>query len=671
MNVKAVIEISILLNRLRNIQLYQQGMYQLEFECFTIQNNEVIKAKPMCSESLNPSTNTADLHNIRQGTLNEKNSSIKTKIFALRASDDKVKIQEILTFYLEIDANHEEFPPIFIQSSLLYSNISRQSFLAKNLNSLVLDCTKIVKIQNPGRGILSFLPLNFDSKSFICVEGIVAVCLYDLVFSSEDVSDFACYLFPDKKGKIKKMIGGQEIDRKYSQVVSKLVNCRNYLTKSFENILIECEILLGNGISSLHLPVSFEQPDFSKSFAENLKTHDALTISNQIKSEIKLISFNVYEAFNLIKYQLSIHLKQFTSYLRQSYLKSLSTKFSEFIIKSEEKSTIDLLEISEDPTSHLKKAKSLRKSEYFLNSEPLEIQEQDLLPKMSQIPIIFEEKFIPPKPNKSHPKASSHLIVLVHGFQGNSFDMQSLKIILDQIYPSLLILDSTFNENKTEGDIREMGDRLAQEVITSISYNFPDNPPLISFIGHSLGGLIIRAALPLLETFSNNFFTFMTLSTPHLGLLYSSKLLGTGIWLINRVKSFESLDQICFKDCENLQESTLFNLSTANGLQWFEYVVLVGSAQDEYAPISSARIEICEKSWKDQKNGPRYRKMAQNLLERISVTNVIKIDAHFQLNQSIDTIIGRSAHIQLLENQEFLKTLVYSYPELFIKLSNA
>lgn len=670
MNVKAVLEISILLNRLRNIQLYQQGMYQLEFECFTLENNEVIKAKPLCTESLNPATNTADLHNIRQGTINEKNSSIKSKIFALRASDDKVKIQEILTFYLEIDANREEFPPIYIQSSLLFSNIGRHSFVAKNLSSLVLDCTKIVKVQNPSRGVLSFLPLNFDSKSVVSVEGIVALCLYDLVFDSEGVSDFACYLFPDKKGKVKKMIGGQEIDRKYSQVVSKLVNCRNYLTKTFENISIECGVVLGSCIPVMHLPVSFDDPDFSKSFAENLKTHDAVTISNQIKLEVKLISFNVYEAFNLIKCHLSIHLKKFTSHLRKHYLRSLSTKFAEFIIKSEEKSTLDLLEISEDPVCHLQKARSLRKSEFFLNSEPLEIQESDLLPKLSQIPIIFEEKFVPPKPNKSHSPSSQHLIVLVHGFQGNSFDMQSLKLVLDQVYPNLLILDSTFNENKTEGDIREMGDRLAQEVITSISYNFPDDPPLISFIGHSLGGLIIRAALPLLETFSSQFFTFMTLSTPHLGLLYSSKLLGTGIWLINKVKTFESLDQICFKDCENLQESTLFNLSTANGLQWFEYIVLVGSAQDEYAPISSARIEICEKSWKDQKNGPRYRKMAQNLLERISVTNVIKIDVHFQLNQSIDTIIGRSAHIQLLENQEFLKTLVYSYPELFVRLGN-
>lgn len=670
MNVKSVIEISILLDRLRNVQLFQQGMYQLEFECYCIGNNGVVKAKPMCVESLDPSTNIVDLHNIRQGSVNEENFSIKTKVFALRASDEKVKIQEILTFYLEIEGNCEDIQPIYVQSSILYSSISRQSILAKNLDFLVLDCTKIVKINNPSKGILSYLPLNFDYRSCVCVEGVVALGLYDLSFSSEDNSDFASYLFPDKHGKPKKMIGGQEIDRKYSQMVSGLINCRNFLTKTFENALIENKVKQNTEIPGLHLLASFENPDYTKTFAENLKTHDALTISSQIKSELKLVSFNVYETFNIIKYQISKNLKKFTIFFRKIYLQSLCRKFSDFIVRTEEKSTLDLLEISEDPVFHIKTAKSMRKNEYFLNTEPLIIQETDFLPKTLDIPIIFEEKYHPPKPNKTLPPNTSHLIVLVHGFQGNSGDMQTLKTILDQAYPHLLLLDSTFNENKTEGDIKEMGNRLAQEVTTCISYNYPDKTPLISFIGHSLGGLIIRAALPLLEAYSNNFFSFITLSTPHLGLLYSSKLLGTGIWVINKVKNFESLDQICFKDSQDLQETALFSLSTVNGLQWFEFVVLVGSAQDEYAPISSARIEICEKSWKDLKNGPKYRKMAQNLLEKISVTKVIKIDVHFQLTQSIDTIIGRSAHIQLLENQDFLKTLVYSYPELFIGLNN-
>lgn len=51
----------------------------------------------------------------------------------------------------------------------------------------------------------------------------------------------------------------------------------------------------------------------------------------------------------------------------------------------------------------------------------------------------------------------------------------------------------------------------------------------LSFIGHSLGGIIIRAALPHMLEFHNKMYTIMTLSTPHLGYMYnSSSLIGAG-----------------------------------------------------------------------------------------------------------------------------------------------
>ena len=56
----------------------------------------------------------------------------------------------------------------------------------------------------------------------------------------------------------------------------------------------------------------------------------------------------------------------------------------------------------------------------------------------------------------------------------------------------------------------------------------------ISFLGHSLGGLIIRAALPHLEEYENKMYTFMTLSSPHLGYVYTkSKIIEAGIVLFN------------------------------------------------------------------------------------------------------------------------------------------
>ena len=59
----------------------------------------------------------------------------------------------------------------------------------------------------------------------------------------------------------------------------------------------------------------------------------------------------------------------------------------------------------------------------------------------------------------------------------------------------------------------------------------------LSFIGHSLGGLIIRAALPYLECYSSKMHLFMTFSSAHLGYMNSSKLIETGIFTLNKQKT--------------------------------------------------------------------------------------------------------------------------------------
>lgn len=77
-----------------------------------------------------------------------------------------------------------------------------------------------------------------------------------------------------------------------------------------------------------------------------------------------------------------------------------------------------------------------------------------------------------------------------------------------------------------------MGLRLASEVSHHLSKD--KKYKRISFIGHSMGGVIIRSALPKLEAYSSQFYSLITLSSPHIGYNYSnSKLVDAGIWVIN------------------------------------------------------------------------------------------------------------------------------------------
>ena len=78
--------------------------------------------------------------------------------------------------------------------------------------------------------------------------------------------------------------------------------------------------------------------------------------------------------------------------------------------------------------------------------------------------------------------------------------MRLLKNNIALLFPEAMFLCSSSNEEYTEGDISEMGARLATEVTSYISQYCPGSSlGKISFIAHSLGGIIVRASLPYLE----------------------------------------------------------------------------------------------------------------------------------------------------------------------------
>lgn len=68
------------------------------------------------------------------------------------------------------------------------------------------------------------------------------------------------------------------------------------------------------------------------------------------------------------------------------------------------------------------------------------------------------------RPQETVKKEGANLFVMVHGFQGSSNDLKSLKNEIALLHPNSLFLLSKCNENRTEDDIRVMGERLAKEV---------------------------------------------------------------------------------------------------------------------------------------------------------------------------------------------------------------
>lgn len=121
--------------------------------------------------------------------------------------------------------------------------------------------------------------------------------------------------------------------------------------------------------------------------------------------------------------------------------------------------------------------------------------------------------------------------------------MRMFKNIISIALPDSQFLCSTANEDNTDGNILDMGFRLSEEVHQYIRESCPgNNLARLTFIGHSLGGLIIRASLPYLYKYEEKMHGFLTLCTPHLGYMYKSgKLFSAGMWVLKKWKKSECL----------------------------------------------------------------------------------------------------------------------------------
>uniref|UniRef100_A0A452J5C7 DUF676 domain-containing protein n=1 Tax=Gopherus agassizii TaxID=38772 RepID=A0A452J5C7_9SAUR len=255
-----------------------------------------------------------------------------------------------------------------------------------------------------------------------------------------------------------------------------------------------------------------------------------------------------------------------------------------------------------------------------------------------------------------------HLVVCVHGLDGNSADLRLVKTYIELGLPGGRIdfLMSERNQNDTFADFDSMTDRLLDEIIQYIQiYNLTISK--ISFIGHSLGNLIIRSVLtrPRFKYYLNKLHTFLSLSGPHLGTLYnSSALVNTGLWFMQKWKKSGSLLQLTCRDHSDPRQTFLYKLSKKAGLHYFKNIVLVGSLQDRYVPYHSARIEMCKTALKDKQSGPIYAEMIQNLLLPVlqnKECNLVRYNVINALPNTADSLIGRAAHIAVLDSEIFLE----------------
>ncbi|GAU14293.1 hypothetical protein TSUD_308530, partial [Trifolium subterraneum] len=231
---------------------------------------------------------------------------------------------------------------------------------------------------------------------------------------------------------------------------------------------------------------------------------------------------------------------------------------------------------------------------------------------------------------------------------------------------------SEANEDKTTGDFRQMGHRLAKEVISFVKSKMDKvtrygklGDIQLSFVGHSMGNLIIRTAIAdsMMEPYLRHLHTYVSLSGPHLGYLYSSNsLFNSGMWVLKKLKNTQCIHQLTCTDDPDLKNTFLYKLCKEKTLEHFRNVILLSSPQDGYVPYHSARIESCPAASHDtSKKGKMFLEMLNACLDQIRANPsehrvFMRCDVNFDASshgKNLNSFIGRAAHIEFLDSDIF------------------
>ena len=696
---RCILDVVVFLEKFRNLDLYQQGLYCVRVSlsvpgsCHSILPYE-------CYEG--SSYGHSILHCLIPPRISEDEHCFDSCVFLIRYTEEEAIINERTTFRVAIDYPKEDFY-IDLDCMLLYSELDgdldpttlpmRISLLPK-IQFKVVSSTHI-RLNRPHLGVHTYLPVVFDETHRCIMEGTVHAVVQTFLLEGSEGSEVnreekavqvAKVLFVDKQGQPKQYIGAGETDTKYREYVGLVAQgreaLREFLSSFLNHPLPSAEFRLPD---KLLLPQQ-RAPDGSivSKFSEAVSSHNPVQVCISLLSELSLVSADIYQMCNQLRKALRDYHFHLTKPMLRAHIQRIQDRFSPFIIQKTLKVRDQPLIYPPSLEPFLREFASERRSSRSVEPFPLE-----KLPLTTEFPVIYQETYEPDYPDKMtaapSPRSSSDegmdavpavpkeeittykdVFILVHGFQGRAYDVHLLKQAIVLVNPDAVVLSSSSNETSTEGDITAMGLKLASEVRTFIlEWCSSRKLGRLSFIGHSLGGLIIRAAIPHLTEYAAKMHLFMTFSTPHLGYTSaSSRLIDAGMWLLRKWKRSAALQQLSFTDDEHIPSTALYNLSDCAGLRWFQYVVFCSSIQDQYVPHDSARVEIPEHI--DPNRSRYYQEMAGKLLSQVSMERLYRLDVTFPIKgKGFDTLIGRTAHIQFLESETFLEMLVYSYPEFF------
>lgn len=749
---EAVHEVAIYIHRFHNLDLFQQGWYQIKITMRWEDGEDSPLATPSRVVQYEaPDLGSDDVYGVWR--INDEDHSFSTQPFRIRYAKQDVFLSTMVAFSLPV-ANYEGMSTsaIILKFELMYAPVLENG---PNVQASLDACPAAVhEFRLPSKALLglhSYCPVHFDAFHSVLVDLSVHITLLKggLYRSSLQVPSDS-------------PIGKESADE-----ISDLSN-QKMLFKALlaaRGVLIEELLNLSKGINQ-----TIDLPDFTSA----LDNHGLVltTASKDHKEAIAGVSekkpngtLNLRSDGFLLSLAKDELLRSFhslgnqTLYLWNIFLKfhrAYKTKILEFLreqwsidrraewsiwmvyMKVEMphqyiSSAVDdssvhslhgrspiLRRLAEEPSqTAATRAELHRRSIAQMKINSRSVQDMHIFGDPSRIPIIIVERAVNSplrstsgnsfftnldQKYKENPFSVAGLkstdllsgasqkqngrvlkiVVFVHGFQGHHLDLRLVRNQWLLIDPKVEYLMSEVNEEKTSGDFREMGERLAKEVVSfvkkkmdKVSRSGTLRSIKLSFVGHSIGNIILRAALTeaIMEPYLRYLYTYVSVSGPHLGYLYSSNsLFNSGLWLLKKFKGTQCIHQLTFTDDPDIQNTFLYKLCKEKTLEHFRNIILLSSPQDGYVPYHSARIEMCQASSGDtSKKAKVFLEMLNECLDQIRAPSpeqrvFMRCDVNFDTSlqgRNLNTIIGRAAHIEFLESDIFARFIMWSFPELF------
>ncbi|CBK23088.2 uncharacterized protein [Blastocystis hominis] len=257
-------------------------------------------------------------------------------------------------------------------------------------------------------------------------------------------------------------------------------------------------------------------------------------------------------------------------------------------------------------------------------------------------------------------------------------DMHRIISLLNLKYPALKVVALQSCANSMEKSLVVLASKVAQEIsghLQALKLQSRQNLRRISFLGHSVGALILRLAFrnPLLTPYTQFFHLFLSLNAPHCGVTFSKRSIDWGSRFLAFVNSSQLVDELLLKDDKNPRNTLLYRMSQNSDLSSFHYFYLFSSFQDTFVPFHSERIETNPAILLSEGvEGEVYQEMISSFWRQFRSefcqTKVKKFDVYYDnLNFSLDSLIGKTAHTNILKDMQVIQMLLYKTEECFVE----